>query len=518
MAIQFKNEKNNGEKMKISILKPIVLGVLASAVITGCSSSNKTTPASKQPCEYNIVGGNSVKIDFGTLYSEPSVIATLEGDKVIVTNDAVVVNTNKLGIYEVTYTGESCENSKKRTIEVIPSSCAYKRLGASPIVVALNGEYTKPVFEVTDRNGKPVVDVEVVNGKIDFSKEDDYILPYQGKVCANNDKQTFKVKAKSTQCTYSNIDDFSVALNSKEIDLKEGVTITGSDGKEISSISISPDKVSTSTAEEYKVTYKGEGCSNEKTRVISVTTPVKNPVACQYELEGGNTVEVVVEGDYKDPEYSLKDTDGKPIEKGEIERAGEFTIDKIGEYQLTYKDSNCKDSVTRTVNVVAKECTYNFANDINSLKLDFGANYDADTNKPTVIDADGINEINASAVTVNAEKSETVDTTIAGTYKVVYEAKDCPNNGVMTVEVSPLSCTYTLKNGSSTVLKGNTYNDPGVSVTPEVKITTETIDTSTLGSKTITYLGEGCGESITRTVEVKELTEDELKDMLLPNI
>ena len=504
--------------MKISILKPIVLGVLASAVITGCSSSDKTTPASKQPCEYNIEGGDSVKIDFGTLYSEPSVIAKLKGEKVIITDDGVVVNTNKLGIYEVTYTGESCENSKKRTVEVIPSSCAYKRLGASSIVVALNGEYTKPVFEVTDRNGKPVVDVEVTNGKIDFTKEDDYVLTYQGKVCANDDKQTFRVEAESTQCTYSNIDDFSVPLNSREIDLKEGVTVTGADGKEIISVSISPDKVSTSKAEEYKVTYKGEDCPNEEVRTITVTAPIKEPVACQYTLEGGNEIEVTVGSDYKDPEYSLKDTDDKPIEKGEMERTGELTIDKIGGYELTYKDSNCKDSVTRTVNVVAKECTYNFANDISSLKLDFGATYDADANKPTVKDADDT-EISASDVTVNTEKSDTIDTTKAGAYKVVYEAKDCPNSGIMTVEVSPLSCTYTLKNGSSIILKGNTYNDPGVSVVPDVKITTTgVIDTSISGSQTITYAGEGCGESIARTVEVKELTEDELKDMLLPNI
>lgn len=501
--------------MKISILRPIVLGALVSTILTACSTGGGDDGGRPdKPCLYNIDGGNAVDIMFGTSYENPSIKVSQDGEDVPYKLEGSV-DTGKLGINKMTYSSESCSNDQVRTVTVVESSCAYKLLGGDPLEVALNSTYKELGVEVKDINNK-IIEYKIT-GTVDTSKADDYLLTYQGIGCDDSQKRVVKVKATSTECKYD-IKGLTVSLNSAEINLKDGITVTGADDKEINNITITPDKVSTSKAGEYSVTYKGEDCPNEEIRTITIEAPVNEPIACQYELEGGNAIDVTVGGDYNDPEYSLKDIDNKPVEKGELKRTGELKLEEIGKYELVYKDSHCKDSVTRTVNVVANDCTYSFADGKNPLKLNFGATYDASVNKPTVKDSDDA-EISASDVTVNTEKSDTVDTAKAGIYTVVYEAKDCPNDIPMTVEVSALSCTYTLKDGSSTVLKGNTYNDPGVSVTPEVKITTTgTIDTSTSGSQTITYQGEGCGESITRTVEVKELTEDELKDMLLPTI
>ncbi|MCK5812824.1 MAG: DUF5011 domain-containing protein, partial [Cocleimonas sp.] len=134
--------------MKKFILKPIVFGTLASAIIVGCSSDPKDEVSPKPSCIYSIEGGDSVDIPFGTSYTNPSVNVSQNGVKIIDVKNDGTVDTSKLGIYKVSYSSESCANNKTRTIEVVPSSCAYKLAGASPLEVVLNGTYVELGVEV----------------------------------------------------------------------------------------------------------------------------------------------------------------------------------------------------------------------------------------------------------------------------------------------------------------------------------------------------------------------------------
>ena len=491
--------------MNKKILRPIALSILASAVMTACSPDPKPkSHPDPKPCVYNIQGGNTVDIMFGTAYTNPAVKVTQEG-KSVAYEVKGSVDTSKLGKNEVTYSSESCSNTQVRTVNVVASSCAYKLNGASPLEVFLGGTYNELGVEVKDINNK-IIEYKTT-GTVDTSKEGDYELTYQGVGCKNSQKRVVKVKAETTACNY-----VLKGENPLIITLNDGYTDPGviaktvKDDKNIEKITISGDEVDTKIAKDYEVVYQGEDCSNEIKRIVSVKAPTK----CTYDLSGENPFELIIGNNYIEPGFSIKDANGKVVTTGIA--VDTIDKDKVGEYKVTYQDNSCNNVTTRIVKVVAADCAYTFADNKNPLTLYKGDKYtDA---KPTVKDAEGA-DIGIADVLV---KSNNVDTATEGSYEVVYEGKGCPNTAVRKVEIVPLVCTYTPKDGAATVVKGHSYIDPGVVVVPDVRVTvTGSINTSTLGKQSIKYQGEGCENAVERFVEVVKPDRPDPKTVL-PNI
>ncbi len=492
--------------MKKSVLKPIVLGVFASAVIVGCSSNDPESPREKPACNYNISGGNTVDIMFGTAYSDPGINVTQakDGSKVTDVKKEGAVDTSKLGAYEVVYSSESCSNKETRTVTVVESSCAYKLLGSFETEVALNGTYNEAGVEVKDINNKAVE--YKITGTVDTSKEDAYTLIYQGIGCDDSQKRVVTVKAETTACNYelNGNADLVIALNAEYTDL--GVIVeTAKDHVTVDNIELLGDAVDPKVAKEYKVIYQGEGCSNDIERTVTVKAPVK----CTYTLVDDKPYTLIVGRDYNEPGFSIKNASGTTITTGIA--VDTIEKDKIGEYKVTYQDTSCNNSATRVVNVVAADCTYSFVDEKNPLILKKGTVY-TDV-KPTVKNADGA-DIIASDITVKSNNVETV----VGSYEVVYESKGCPNTATRKVEIIPLVCIYTPKAGPATVITGHSYTDPGVTISPDVTVTvTGSIDTSVLGKQSIKYQGESCENSVERFVEVVKPGRPDPKTVL-PNI
>ena len=188
--------------MKVLALTPIVLGILASTVITGCSKKDPEPEKKPQPCEYKITGGNEVNLAIGTAYSKP-VVKVMQEKKEITYTTKGSVDSKKLGTYIVTYEGKSCSNKQNYTVKVVPSSCSYKLSGANPLELAFGKKYVEPGFEVKDFNNKVLK--ESSTGAINSSKEGSYTLTYKGEGCSNTAKRMVKVLAKvvPAACTYT---------------------------------------------------------------------------------------------------------------------------------------------------------------------------------------------------------------------------------------------------------------------------------------------------------------------------
>ena len=162
-------------------------------------------------------------------------------------------------------------------------------------------------------------------------------------------------------------------------------------------------------------------------------------------------------------------------------------------------------------------------------------------NPMTIIQGNTYTEPGATAVddvdgTVSITTSGSVDTSTIGTYTITYSAEDSAGNTVSetrTVNVVRESIpdetppVITLKGANPmTIIQGNTYAEPGATAVDDVdgtvSITTSgSVDTSTIGTYTITYSAEdsaGNTVSETRTVNVTAVPTTSLQWNFLPSV
>jgi hypothetical protein len=488
--------------MKKTILTPIVLGILTSAVMTGCGGSSTSDSGAKKVCDYNIQGGTTVDILFGTAYTNPSVKVLNEGKEVTFKLDGVV-DSNKVGQYKVTYTGESCENSEVRTVNVVPSSCAYKLTGDNPLQISLGDTFVEPGFEVKDINNKIVKGT--AKGAVDASTVGEYSLTYQGEGCKNS--QTRVVKVVGGSCSYTLLGDSPLMLNLGDTYNDPGVTVK--DAKQNTVTSAASGAVDTSIIGDYTITYQGDGCANTQTRTVTVkaTTSV-----CAYELNGSNPLEVVVGDTYQELGVNIKDADNQSV-TGTV--SGAVDTATVGDYVVTYQSASCTNTATRTVKVVSADCSYTLKGD-NPLLV----------NKDDTFTDPGVTAKDSTDTEVISVVSGEVDTTTLGDYILTYKGKDCANSQVRTVKVGLQTCVYTLLGASPLeIILNNLYTDSGAEIKDSKGVVLEAkamgtgvVDNTKVGEYVVTYQSEVCGNSTDRIVKVRALTDDELKDIILPKI
>ena len=488
--------------MKKRILTPIVVGVLVSATITGCSSSNKSQTGKKKVCDYDIQGGNAVDIMFGTAYTNPSVKVTNEGKNVTFKLEGTV-DTSKLGTYEITYTGDSCENTQVRTVKVVASSCAYKLTGDNPLQISLGDTFAEPGFTVKDINSKTITGA--VTGAVDTSTVGDYTLTYKGEGCKNSQTRTVQVVA--GRCDYALVGDNPLMLNLGDTYSDLGVVVKDSKQKTVTSTVSGT--VDTSTIGDYMITYQGAGCSNAQTRKVRIK-PVAG--ACTYDLNGANPFEVTKGVAYQELGVSIKDANDKTV-TGTI--SGSVDTSKLGDNMITYQSDSCTNTATRTVKVVAADCAYTLIGN-DPLMLSKGDTF----SDPGVVVKDSAGSV------VTSTSSGDVDTAKLGDYMLTYQGEDCANSQTRTVKIELQTCAYTLLGDSPLeIIVNNTYVDSGAEIKDksgaviEAKaMGTSAVDTTKVGEYVVNYKAEACGNTVDRIVKVRALTDNELKETILPKI
>ena len=486
--------------MKETILTPIMLGVVASAVVTGCGGdrASENPPAEKSVCVYDIQGGNTVSIPFGASYTNASAKVTKEGKKVIFTLKGAV-NSSQLGKHEITYTGEKCNNSQVRVVTVVPSSCAYKLTGDNPLKINVGDTFVEPGFEVKDINNKAIKGI--ATGAVDSNKLGQYKITYTSESCKNTQVRTVNVVSSvitppvpptPSSCAYELTGDNPLVVKLGDAFVEPGFAVKDSNNKVVNGIATG--KVDSNKLGQYKVTYSSESCKNSQVRTVNVVPSAITPSSCAYELTGDNPLEVKLGYAFVEPGFAVKDSNNKTV-KGIA--TGTVDSNKLGQYEITYSSESCKNSQVRMVNVLASLCDYQIIGD-NPVEISLSGTYQEQ----------GVSIKNANNQPVTGTVSGAVDMATVGGYIITYQSEGCTNTATRAVKVVLADCTYTLTGDNPLLVnKEDTFIDPGVTVKDSsgvevTSIVSGEVDTTTLGDYTLTYQGKNCANSQVRTVQV----------------
>ena len=211
------------------------------------------------------------------------------------------------------------------------------------------------------------------------------------------------------------------------------------------------------------------------------------------------------------------------IEDGDLTNSvvvtGTVDDSTLGTYNLVYEVTDSDgyiDTVNRTVNIIDTEKPTITIADGAATDLDL---YDTFDNPYIVTVIDNYDGDISSTVVITG----TVDTTIGGDYQLRYKAYDSSGNPsdtiLVTIHVHDYEAPVIALIGNSIidVEIGSTFSDPGFSVTDNSSedlsssvVVTGTVDTSVLGSYTVSYdVSDNYGNAattITRTVNVVDTT------------
>jgi len=266
--------------------------------------------------------------------------------------------------------------------------------------------------------------------------------------------------------------------------------------------------VNSATVGDYTLTYGAESCSNTATRTVTVRAATAG--TCNYQLNGDNPLTMTVGSNYQDPGVNITDANNQTI-TGTV--TGSVDKNTVGDYTLTYQSDSCSNTTTRTVKVVPASCTYTLKGD-NPLLIDKG---------DALVDP-GVTVKNTNNQEVISTVSGAVDTSVLGNYTLTYQGQSCANNVTRDVTVKLQTCTYTL-NGASPleVIVNSAYTDPGAEIKDksgtvlEASATgTGSVDATKIGEYVVSYKNDACANSVDRIVKVRAITQDELKEVILP--
>ncbi len=282
----------------------------------------------------------------------------LDGDvtsKIVVKSNKV--DTNKVGVYDVTYTVTDSENNtatKTIKVTVLSSkptiSAENKTIDGGKAFNALEGV---TAYDTTD--GDITSKIVVKSNKVDINNAGIYDVTYS---VTDSDKNTTEKTIKVTVTfgkpiiSASNRD---VSINSKFNPL-EGVTAVDYAGKDItSSVKVKENTVDTSKAGTYKVTYSVTDDKNnnvEKTITIVV-------LSAKPEIVAEN--KTIIMYDIFDPlaGVTASDREDGNVTSKIVVKENKVDIGKAGTYKVTYSvtDSN-NNTTTKTIDVTVNKSNY----------------------------------------------------------------------------------------------------------------------------------------------------------------
>jgi hypothetical protein len=277
--------------------------------------------------------------------------------------------------------------------------------------------------------------------------------------------------------------------------------------------------VDTSTVGSYTVTYDvSDAAGNPATQVSRTVDVVLDGVPPVITLVGVTPVDVEAGSVYVDAgATALDNVDGDLT--GSIVTVNPVDTSALGSYVVTYdvvdSSGNPAIQVVRTVNVVDTTAPVITLLGDPVVTVDVFVSY-SDAGATAWDEVDG--DLTASILTVNP-----VDTDVVGAYTVTYDVSDASGNAatqvVRTVEVVDNVAPVITLLGEAlvTVEGGDSYSDAGASASDNYDgdltaaiVTTNPVDTSTVGTYVVTYdVSDTAGNAavqVVRTVEVVDTT------------
>ena len=269
---------------------------------------------------------------------------------------------------------------------------------------------------------------------------------------------------------------------------------------------------------------------------IGYFTIVENSIT----LLGDNPMTIEVGSTFTDPGATAVDVNGNDISSS-ILISSLVDVNTIGSYIITYYltdvNGNISSSISRTVNVVDTSIPVITLLGDATVTLEVGDTY-TDAGATALDNYDG--DITEDIITIS-----TLDTDVVGVYTVTYNVTDANGNNAVEVirtvnVVDTTAPVITLTGDASITLEvGATYTEEGATATDNydtsltVVVGGDTVDTSTVGTYTVTYnVSDAAGNAATevsRTVNVeaalsiKEIDEiisvypNPVKDYMLVN-
>ena len=292
----------------------------------------------------------------------------------------------------------------------------------------------------------------------------------------------------------------------------DGLSAPGSgfeEGLEVITVT-STSNVDISAVGSYTVTYSATDAAGNAATQVTRTVNVVDTTAPVITVTSANPATVELGASYTDAGATATDLSGA------ITVTSTSTVDTstVGSYTVTYSATdaagNAATQVTRTVNVVDTTAPVITVTSANPATVELGASYtDAGA---TATDLSG-------AITVTS--AGTVNTSVVGTYSVTYTSTDASNNtGTVTRTINVVDTTAPVititGDNPVTVELGASYTDAGATASDlsgtnlVIAVTsTSTVDTSAVGSYTVTYSATDASNNTgtaTRAVNVVDTT------------
>ena len=449
------------------------------------------------------VGHNSIDLD----YVDTSALALNSGTiKDAATNNATLTlvspgNANSLGA--------------NKALVIDTAAPTINLVGNPTVTIEVGATYTDQGATATD-NYDPALTVVVGGDTVDTSIVGTYTVTYN--VSDSNSNAAVQVTrivsvVDTTVPLITLTGEPTVTTEVGATYTDQGATATDNYDPALTVV-VGGDTVDTSIVGTYTVTYNvSDSNSNAAVQVTRIVSVVDTTVPL-ITLTGEPTVTTEVGATYTDPGATATDNYDPAL----TVVVGGDTVDTttLGTYTVTYNvsdsNSNAAVQVTRIVSVVDTTVPVITLTGEPTVTIEVGATYTEQGATAT--------DNYDSALTV-VVGGDAVNTAIVDTYTVTYNVSDSNGNAAVqvTITVSVVDTTVpviTLTGEPTVTIEvGATYTEQGATATDNydpaltVVVGGDTVDTTTLGTYTVTYnVSDASGNAaveVTRTVTVTEV-------------
>ena len=287
-----------------------------------------------------------------------------------------------------------------------------------------------------------------------------------------------------------------------------GATATDNIDGDITSSIITSGTVDTSSTGSYTIDYSISDATGNSASVTRTVVVYQDTTAPIITLTGSSTIYLEAGVTFTDPGATAEDDEDGDI-TSLITTSGTVDTSIEGTYTIVYTVLDSSDnsaSATRTITVDDTIAPVISLIGDATITIEFGTAF----TDPGATATDNIDGDITSSITT----SGTVDSSIAGTYTIVYSVMDSGDNSASvtrTIVVPDTTAPVIALTGSTISLYvGATFTDPGATASDNEDgnltssiITSGSVDTSTVGTYSITYSvsdAAGNSASVTRSV------------------
>ncbi len=440
-----------------------------------------------------LTGANPQEIELGAGYTELGA-TTDDGSMVVIDASAFI---DVVGSYSVTYnaTDASGNNAVEvtRTVNVVDTTAPVITLtGANPQTIERGNAYTD-LGATTDDGSIVVIDASAVNTNTVGS----YNVTYNATDASGNTaiQVTRTVNVTDTTAPVITL----TGANPQEIEKGDAYTELGAITDDGSMVVIDASAVNTNTVGSYNVTYNTTDASGNTAAQVTRMVNVVDTTAPVITLIGANP-QAIVQGNVYTELGAITD-DGSVV----VIDASAINTNVIGSYSVTYNavdaSGNNAIEVIRTVNVVDENAPIITLTGANPQIIERGNAY-------TEL---GATTDDGSAVVIDASA---VNTNVAGSYSVTYDATDASGNNavqvVRTVNVLDTTAPVITLTGANPqeIVQGDMYVELGATTDDgsAIVIDASAVNANTAGSYIVTYNAtDASGNNaveVTRTVNI----------------